>query len=64
MGREKAVKHGGPRQAPSDAQDHRNVCDGMHLLYGRGQAVSPGVAECRQPHSALQTHTLAGLSPE
>jgi hypothetical protein len=36
LGREEAVKYGGPLQTPYDAQDQRSVCYGLHLRYGRG----------------------------
>jgi hypothetical protein len=64
MGRDKAVNHGGHLQAPSDSQDQRHVCYGMNLLYCRSHDVPPVVADFRQHHSVIQTHTLAGLSPE
>src|SRR5215470_9489769 len=32
----------------------------MNLLYDRGHDVPPVVAVFRQPHSAIQSHTLAG----
>src|SRR6516165_12048503 len=64
MRRDEAVNHGSNLQTSYDAQDQRQVCYGMNLLYGRGHDVPPVVAAFQQHHSALQPFTLARLSPE
>jgi len=43
MRRDKAVNQSRNLQTPSDAEDQRQVCYGMPLLYGRGPAVPPVV---------------------
>jgi hypothetical protein len=43
MRREEAGKHRGHRQVPSDAQDPRYMCYGMHWLPGHGHGAPPVV---------------------
>ena len=43
MRRDEAGKHRGHRQAPSDAQDPRYMCYGMHWLPGHGHGAPPVV---------------------
>jgi hypothetical protein len=39
--RHEVVNHGGPLQAPSDAQDQRYMRDGINLLHGYGHTAPP-----------------------